>query len=110
MKVGGIDKLNAVHLAIDIVRRGGTISLSGVHGGMADPLPLLTIFDKQIQLRMGQANVKHWAPEIMPLLMDGDPLGVEGFHTHRVPLAEGPGAYETFQKKQDGMVKVLLAP
>src|SRR4051794_3953955 len=110
MKTGGIDKLHALHMAIDIVRRGGTISLSGVYGGMADPLPLLTIFDKQIQLRMGQANVKNWTDEIMPLLLDGDPLGVEGFHTHRIPLDEGPQAYETFQKKQDGAVKVLLTP
>src|SRR5687767_9690785 len=76
MKTGGIDKLNAIYNAIDIVRRGGTISLSGVYGGMADPLPLLTIFDKQIQLRVGQANVKRWVPEILPLLTDDDPLGV----------------------------------
>jgi threonine dehydrogenase-like Zn-dependent dehydrogenase len=110
MERAGIDRMHAVRLAIDIVRRGGTISLIGVYGGMTDPLPLLTIFDKQIQLRMGQANVKRWAPEIMPLLTDGDPLGVEGFHTHQVPLAEAPRAYEQFQKKEDGMVKVLLKP
>jgi threonine dehydrogenase-like Zn-dependent dehydrogenase len=93
-----------------VVRRGGTISLSGVYGGMADPLPLLTMFDKQIQLRMGQANVKRWAPDILPLLLDGDPLGVEGFHTHRVPIDDAPDAYEKFQKKEDGWVKVLLDP
>jgi threonine dehydrogenase-like Zn-dependent dehydrogenase len=110
MERAGIDRLHAIHLAIDIVRRGGTISLIGVYGGMTDPLPMLTIFDKQIQLRMGQANVKRWAPEIMPLLTDGDPLGVESFHTHRVPLSEAPAAYEKFQKKEDGMVKVLLKP
>jgi len=110
MERAGIDRLHAFHLAIDIVRRGGTISLVGVYGGMTDPLPMLTIFDKQIQLRMGQANVKHWAPEIMPLLTDGDPLGVEGFHTHQVPLTEAPQAYEKFQKKEDGVVKVLLKP
>jgi threonine dehydrogenase-like Zn-dependent dehydrogenase len=110
MERAGIDRLHAFHLAIDIVRRGGTISLIGVYGGMADPLPMLTIFDKQIQLRMGQANVKRWAPEIMPLLTDGDPLGVDGFHTHQVPLAEAPKAYEEFQKKEDGVVKVLLKP
>src|SRR3954471_7108562 len=110
MERAGIDRLHAFHLAIDIVRRGGTISLIGVYGGMADPLPMLTIFDKQIQLRMGQANVKRWAPEIMPLLTNGDPLGVEGFHTHQLPLSEAPGAYEQFQKKEDGMVKVLLKP
>ena len=110
MKTGGIDKLNAVYNAIDIVRRGGTISLSGVYGGMADPLPLLTIFDKQIQLRMGQANVKRWVDDILPLLTDDDPLGVENFHTHQVPLDEAPQAYETFQKKQDGAIKYLFKP
>jgi threonine dehydrogenase-like Zn-dependent dehydrogenase len=110
MERAGIDRLHAFHMAIDVVRRGGTISLIGVYGGMADPLPMLTIFDKQIQLRMGQANVKRWADQIMPLLTDGDPLGVESFHTHRVPLDQAPEAYEKFQKKEDGAVKVLLKP
>jgi threonine dehydrogenase-like Zn-dependent dehydrogenase len=106
----GVDRMSALYSAIDIVRRGGTISLSGVYGGMADPLPMLTLFDKQVQLRMGQANVKRWLDDIMPLLLDGDPLGVEGFHTHELPLAEAPAGYEMFQKKRDGAVKVLLKP
>ncbi len=106
----GIDRLHALHAAIDIVRRGGTISVVGVYGGTLDPLPMLTLFDKQIQLRMGQANVKRWVEEIMPLLTDGDPLGVDGFATHHLPLAEAPRGYEIFQKKQDGAVKVLLQP
>jgi threonine dehydrogenase-like Zn-dependent dehydrogenase len=110
MEKGGVDRLNAFHLAIEIVRRGGTISLSGVYGGMADPLPMLTLFDKQIQLRMGQANVRRWVDEIMPLLSDDDPLGVDDFATHTVPLAQAPQAYEMFQKKQDGAIKVLLTP
>ena len=92
------------------MRRGGTISLIGVYGGMADPLPMLTIFDKQIQLRMGQANVKRWVDDIMPLLLNGDVLGVEEFATHRVPLEDGPAAYEMFQKKENGAVKILLQP
>lgn len=106
----GIDCLSALHLAIELVRRGGTISLSGVYGGMADPMPLLTMFDKQVQLRMGQANVWRWVDDLLPLVTDGDPLGVEGFATHRVPLAEAPRAYEMFQKKRDGAVKVLFTP
>jgi threonine dehydrogenase-like Zn-dependent dehydrogenase len=110
MERAGVDRLHALRLAIDIVRRGGTISLSGVYGGMADPLPMLTMFDKQIQLRMGQANVKRWVDDIMPLLMDGDPLGVESFASHQLPLDQGPEAYEKFQKKEDGFVKVLLKP
>jgi threonine dehydrogenase-like Zn-dependent dehydrogenase len=110
MQTAGVDPLSALHVAIDLVRRGGTISLSGVYGGMADPLPLMTLFDKQIQLRMGQANVRRWTDDILPLLNDEDPLGVDEFATHRLPLAEAPHAYEAFQKKQDGAVKVLLRP
>jgi threonine dehydrogenase-like Zn-dependent dehydrogenase len=110
MEKAGIDRLHAFYLAIDIVRRGGTISLIGVYSGMADPLPMLKLFDKQVQLRMGQANVKRWAPDILPLLTDGDPLGAEGFHTHKLPLSDGPAAYDMFQKKRDGAVKILLEP
>ncbi len=111
MEKAGVDRLAAVYTAIDAVRRGGTISLIGVYGGMSDPLPLLTMFDKQIQLRMGQANVKRWSDDIMPLLIGADdPLGVEGFATHRIPLAEAPHGYEIFQKKQDGAIKILLHP
>jgi threonine dehydrogenase-like Zn-dependent dehydrogenase len=110
MERAGVDRLAALQLAIELVRRGGTISLVGVYGGMTDPLPMLTLFDKQIQLRMGQANVKRWVDDILPLLVDGDPLGVEGFATHQVPLDEAPQAYEAFQKKEEGAIKVVLRP
>lgn len=110
MKKVGVDRLDAVYSAIDIVRRGGTISLIGVYGGTADPLPLLTLFDKQIQLRMGQANVKKWVDHIMPLLTDNDPLGVDSFATHTLSLHEAPHAYDIFQKKQDGAIKIILKP
>ncbi|MEU9050021.1 zinc-dependent alcohol dehydrogenase [Streptomyces sp. NPDC048384] len=105
-----IDRLAALYTAIDLVRRGGTISLSGVYGGTADPIPLLTLFDKQVQIRMGQANVRRWSDDILPYLTDEDPLGVDDFATHRVPLSEAPHAYEMFQRKQDGAVKVLMQP
>jgi threonine dehydrogenase-like Zn-dependent dehydrogenase len=110
METAGVDRLNALYSAIDIVRRGGTISLSGVYGGMADPIPMLTLFDKQIQLRMGQCNIKRWIPDIMPLLTDADPLGVDTFATHRVPLSDAPEMYRKFQEKSDGVVKVQLKP
>ena len=110
MEKAGVDRMNALYSAIDIVRRGGTISLTGVYGGMADVIPMLTIFDKQLQLRGGQANIKRWIPEIMPLLADDDPLGCDTFATHRVPLSEAPEMYSKFQKKEDGVVKVQLKP
>jgi threonine dehydrogenase-like Zn-dependent dehydrogenase len=109
-KTAGVDKLAALYSAIELVRRGGTISLSGVYGGMADPMPMMTLFDKQVQLRMGQANVKRWVPEILPLLTDDDPLGVDTFATHRLPLEEAPHAYDIFQNKKDGAVKIVLQP
>jgi threonine dehydrogenase-like Zn-dependent dehydrogenase len=110
MEKAGVDRLAALYSSIDMVRRGGTVSLSGVYGGAASPLPMLQLFDKQIQLRMGQANVKKWVDDILPLLGDDDPLGVDTFHTHRLPLAEAPQAYERFQNKEDGYVKVIFSP
>ena len=110
METASIDRLHALYLAIELVRRGGTISISGVYGGMADPLPLRVLFDKQIQIRMGQANVLSWVPEIMPLLLDGDPLRTDSFASHHLPLSDAPAAYENFQKKQDGSFKVVLQP
>jgi threonine dehydrogenase-like Zn-dependent dehydrogenase len=106
----GVSKLAALYSAIEIVRRGGTISLSGVYGGAADPMPTLQLFDKQIQIRQGQANVKAWIDDILPLLTDEDPLGVDTFATHHVPLSDAPAAYEHFQKKEEGMVKVVFNP
>jgi threonine dehydrogenase-like Zn-dependent dehydrogenase len=110
MKRAGVDRLAALHMAIDLVRRGGTISLSGVYGGMTDPMPMMTLFDKQISIRMGQANVRRWVDDILPLLTDDDPLGVDTFATHHVPLSEAPDAYAMFQKKQDGAIKVVFRP
>jgi threonine dehydrogenase-like Zn-dependent dehydrogenase len=111
IETAGIDRLSALHLAIELVRRGGTVSLSGVYGGAISPMPLLQMFDKQLTVRMGQANVRRWVDDLLPLLSNGgDPLGVDDFATHHLPLDEAPRAYEIFQKKQDGAFKVLLRP
>jgi threonine dehydrogenase-like Zn-dependent dehydrogenase len=107
----GIDRLSALHLAIELVQRGGTVSLSGVYGGAASPMPLIQMFDKQINMRMGQANVKRWMDDLLPLVSgDDDPLGVETFATHHVPLDDAPQAYEIFQKKEAGAFKIVFRP
>jgi len=110
-KKAGIDRLTALRTAIDAVRRGGTLSISGVYGGAADPLPMLDLFDKGVQIRMGQAHVKRWVPELLALLeQDDDVLGLDDFVTHTLPLAEAPKAYAMFQAKEDGAIKVVLTP
>ncbi|HSD25030.1 MAG TPA: zinc-dependent alcohol dehydrogenase [Solirubrobacterales bacterium] len=107
----GVDRMEVLHQAIDTVRRGGTLSISGVYGGQLDPIPMMQLFDKGVQVRMGQAHVKRWIDEIVPLLeREDDPLGVEDLATHRLPLDQAPRAYEMFQKKQDGAIKVVLEP
>lgn len=111
MHHAGVDRLAALNAAIDIVRRGGTLSISGVYAGAVDPLPMLQMFDKQLTVRMGQANVRRWVDDFLPLLEDpADPLGALDLATHRVPLSEAPAAYEMFQKKRDGAIKVVLEP
>jgi threonine dehydrogenase-like Zn-dependent dehydrogenase len=107
----GIDRMRALYDSIQTVRRGGTLSIVGVYGGAIDPVPLIDLFDKQVQIRMGQANVRRWTDDILPLLTeDGDPLGTEDLATHRLPLEQAPEAYEMFQKKENGAIKVLLRP
>ncbi len=110
MTNAGIDRMAALYTAFEAVRRGGTVSIAGVYGGAMDPMPMMQLFDKQVQIRMGQANVRAWTDELMPLLDDEDVLGVESFATHHVPLEDAPDAYEHFQKKEDGMIKVVFQP
>ena len=107
----GIDRLAALSLCIEAVRRGGTLSISGVYGGMADPLPMMTLFDKGLTVRMGQCHVKRWTDELLEIaLRPGDELGLESLATHRLPLSEAPEAYKMFQQKTDGCLKVVLNP
>lgn len=107
----GTDRMAALNLATELVRRGGTISISGVYGGAASPMNLMKLFDKQVKIRMGQANVKRWIDDIMPLLSGSDdPLGVDAFASHHVPLAEAPQAYKAFQEKTDDTFKVVFKP
>ena len=107
----GVDRLAALGEAFKAVRRGGTVSISGVYGGQSDPFPMMDLFDKGVTLRMGQAHVRRWTDEILPVLLrDDDVLGVEDLCTHRLPLDQAPHGYEIFQQKQDGAIKVVLQP
>lgn len=111
METMSVDRTVVLHSAISAVRRGGTISLSGVYSGAATPMPLLEMFDKQIQLRQGQCNVKNWTEQLLPFTEDSaDPLGLDDLVTHQVSLEEGPKMYETFQKKEDQCIKVVMTP
>ena len=107
----GIDRLSALHTAIAAVRRGGTLSISGVYGGMADPMPMMELFDKGLTVRMGQCHVRRWSDDLLDLLSGSDDvLGLEGLATHHAPLEDAPELYRTFQEKRDDCLKVVLRP
>lgn len=111
MEKAGVDRMAAMQTAIGAARRGGTVSVVGVYGGAVDPFPMMDVFDRQLTLRFGQANVRRWTDELLPLVTDdADPLGVLDLRTHRVPLEQAPAAYDMFQRKSDGCVKVVLDP
>jgi len=105
-----IDRMAALHTAMKSCRRGGTVSVSGVYGGEVEPMPMMEMFDRGLQIRMGQAHVKWWIDDILPLVLDDDVLGVEDLATHLLPLEEAPHGYEIFQKKEDNCIKVVLKP
>ncbi|CAN5720393.1 zinc-dependent alcohol dehydrogenase [soil metagenome] len=105
-----LDKAHALRQCMSSIRRGGTLSISGVYTGPIQMFELGDLFDMQIQVRMGQANVRRWTGEILDLLGDDDPLGTEDLKTHEMPLSDAPLGYEIFQKKQDGAIKVVLKP
>ncbi|TQL03613.1 alcohol dehydrogenase catalytic domain-containing protein [Cellulomonas sp. SLBN-39] len=111
MEKAGVDRMAAMQTAIGAARRGGTVSVVGVYGGAVDPFPMMDVFDRQLTFRFGQANVRRWTDELLPLVTDdADPLGVLDLRTHRVPLEQAPAAYDMFQRKSDGCVKVVLDP
>jgi threonine dehydrogenase-like Zn-dependent dehydrogenase len=106
-----LDRLDALHTAVKAVRRGGTVSVSGVYGGEADPMPLMEMFDRGVQLRMGQAHVHRWIGDLLPIVSaDRDPLGLGQFATHHLPLEDAPHGYEIFREKTEGCIKVVLQP
>lgn len=106
-----LDRMHALRTAFKAVRRCGTVSISGVYGGEMDPMPMMEMFDRGVQVRMGQCHVKRWIDDVMPLVMDdSDPLGTLDMATHVLPLDQAPHGYEIFQKKQDDCIKVVLEP
>jgi threonine dehydrogenase-like Zn-dependent dehydrogenase len=107
----GLDRLAALHTAVSAVRRGGTLSISGVYGGAVDPMPMMELFDKGLTIRMGQCHVRRWIDELLDIVRTGDDvLGLEDLATHHGSLEDAPDLYRIFQEKQDECLKVVLRP
>lgn len=103
------DRPHVLRQAIQACRKGGTVSIPGVYAGFVDKFPIGIAFNKGLTLRMGQTHVQRYMRPLLNMIVEGtiDPSFVV---THRVPLEEAPNLYETFKKKEDGCIKVVLKP
>ncbi len=101
--------LGAVVVASQAVRKGGMIQLTGVYGARYNAFPLGDIFQRNVNIRSGQAPVIHYMPHMYNLIAEGkvDPGDII---THVLPLDQAKHGYEIFDTKTDGCIKVVLKP
>jgi threonine dehydrogenase-like Zn-dependent dehydrogenase len=100
---------HALREAILACRKGGTVSLAGVYGGLVDKIPMGAAFNKGLTFKMGQTHVQKYLRPLLERIKEGqvDPSFIV---THRMSLEDGPQAYEVFKHKKDGCIKVVLTP
>ena len=103
------DRPTALRHAIQACGKGGTVSIPGVYGGVIDKLNMGAAFGKGLTFRMGQTHVHRYLPELLQHIQAGD-LDPSFIITHRAPINAAPKLYETFRKKNDGCIKVVLDP
>ena len=98
-----------IRQVINCCRKGGTVSIPGVYGGMSDKIPMGALMNKALTIKTGQTHVHRYVPELLDHIRSGriDPSFVV---THRIPLSEAPQGYHIFREKMDGCVKVVLDP
>jgi threonine dehydrogenase-like Zn-dependent dehydrogenase len=103
------DRPHALREAIMACRKGGTVSLPGVYGGLVDKFPIGAAFNKALQLRMGQTHVHKYLRPLLGRIIEGqiDPSFVI---THPAHLSDAPKLYETFKHRRDGCIKVVMKP
>jgi threonine dehydrogenase-like Zn-dependent dehydrogenase len=103
------DRLEALRQAIMACRKGGTVSIPGVYGGMLDKVPMGAAFAKGLTFKMGQTHVHRYMPKLLSLVEGGavDPSFVI---SHRLPLDQAADAYDMFHDKAHECTKVVLVP
>lgn len=101
--------LSALDIGLEAVRKFGTIQMTGVYGSSYNNFPLGNIFERNVELKMGQAPVVHLMPMLYKKIEDGefDPTEII---THRMSLDQAADAYELFHDHQDDSIKFVLKP
>jgi threonine dehydrogenase-like Zn-dependent dehydrogenase len=102
------DRPHVLRQAIHACRKGGTISIPGVYGGVVDKFPLGVAFAKGLTFRMGQTNVHKYLKPLLARVEKGE-IDPSFVITHRMALEQGAQGYSTFDA-QDGCIKVVMRP
>ena len=103
------DKGHAIRQAINCVRKGGTVSIPGVYGGLLDKFNLGTAFGKGLTFRMGQTHMHKYLKPLLERVQKGE-IDPSFVITHTLPLAEAPHGYNIFKRKKENCIKVVLKP
>jgi S-(hydroxymethyl)glutathione dehydrogenase / alcohol dehydrogenase len=101
--------MGALVIATQAVRKGGTIQVTGVYSARYNAFPLGDIFQRNVNLRTGQAPVIHYMPHLYQLIAEGK-VNPADIVTHVLPLEQAKHGYEIFDTKLDNCIKVLLKP
>jgi threonine dehydrogenase-like Zn-dependent dehydrogenase len=103
------DRPTALRQVFQACRKGGTVSIPGVYGGLIDKVPMGAAFNKGLTLRMGQTHVQRYMNPLLQRIEKGE-IDPSYIITHRISLDEAPDAYKTFRDKSDSCIKVVLRP
>lgn len=103
------DRPTALRQAIVACRKGGTVSIPGVYGGLLDKMPFGASFSKGLTLKMGQTHVHKYLPSLLGRIQNGE-IDPSFVITHQMKLDEAPKGYEIFKHKQDSCIKIVLKP
>ncbi len=103
------DRPHALRQAIQACRKGGTVSIPGVYGGLIDKFPIGAAFAKGLTFKMGQTHVPRYMPKLLEHIQRGD-IDPSFLITHRIGIDEAPQAYKVFRNHEDHCVKVVMRP
>jgi threonine dehydrogenase-like Zn-dependent dehydrogenase len=103
------DRLHVLRQAIFSCRKGGTVSVPGVYGGLLDKVPFGAFMQKGLTMKTGQTHVKRYLPKLLDHIQNGD-IDPSFVITHRIKLSEAPDYYEIFETKKDDCIKVVMKP
>ncbi len=103
----GTDRPDALRFAIQSCRKGGSVSVPGVYGGLLDKFPFGAAFGKGLTFKMGQTHVQKYMEELLNLVLE-DKVDLADVISHRLTLEDGPSAYKHFNEEKDEFIKVVM--